>query len=117
MESTNRFGSHTKNAAHLLEILSWVLLFIIITVVASVLVVNFMGEETEKSTIDFWLTIGAVFSLCMLLIFTAKALKKHKHWARYLGTFLAIGSLIAFPVGTVLGLFILNCLHKGWHEH
>ncbi len=116
MAPSNRFGSNTKNAAHLLEIFSWVLLFIIFTMVASVLVVSFMGEEPEKSSMDFWLLIGGIFALCMLLIYTARALREHKHWARYIGVILAIGALIAFPVGTVLGLFILNSLHKGWHE-
>ncbi len=116
MASENRFGSNTKNAAHLLEILAWVLLFIIFTVVLSVLVVNFMGEEAEKSSFDFWFSVGGIFFLCMVLIYTASALKKHQHWARYLAAFLATIALIGFPVGTVLGLFILSCLHKGWKE-
>lgn len=116
MASNNGLGSNTKSAAHLLEILAWVLLFIVGTVIASVLVVNFMGKETEKATMDFWLSIGGVTFICFALIATAKALKKHLHWARYLGVFLAISALIAFPVGTVLGLFILSYLHKGWHE-
>lgn len=105
-----------QNAAHLLTILSWVLLFIIGTVVMSVFVVSFMGEEAEKSTPAFWGYIAAVFMLCAILIWTSKALMKHRQWAKYAGCILGAAALIAFPVGTVLGLFILGYIHKGWHE-
>lgn len=116
MTGKNLVSSNTRNAAHLMRIFTWVLLFIICTVVLSVLVVNFMGKETEKATIDFWISITSAFLVCALLLWTAKGLNQHRQWARYLGVLLSVISLIAFPVGTVLGLFILSYLYRGWHE-
>ncbi|MFW5431883.1 MAG: hypothetical protein ACKE5Q_03775, partial [Methylophilaceae bacterium] len=114
---SNNISSDTKNAAHLLAILAWLLLFIISTIVASVLVVNYMGQEPEQSTPLFWATICAIFILSFIILITASGLKKHRQWSRYVGGFLAIAALFAFPVGTVMGLFILNNIHKGWDEH
>ncbi|MEE9331280.1 MAG: hypothetical protein V3U89_03515 [Methylophilaceae bacterium] len=116
MKETNAVSSNTQNAARLLAILGWLLFFIIGTVIASVLVVSYMGQEAERSTPLFWFTIIAIVCLGLILLMTANSLKRHRHWARYVGGFLAVVSLIAFPVGTVMGLFILSYLHKGWNE-
>jgi hypothetical protein len=116
MKDTNVVSSNTQNAARLLAILGWLVIFIISTVIASVLVVSYMGQEAERSTPLFWLTIMAIACLGFIILITANSLKRHRNWARYLGGFLAVSSLIAFPVGTVMGLFILSYLHKGWDE-
>jgi phosphoglycerol transferase MdoB-like AlkP superfamily enzyme len=116
MNDSTTVTSNTQNAAHLVAILAWLILFIISTIAASVMVVHFMGQETERSDPVFWSIIAACFCLGFVLLITAHGLKHHHNWARYLGGFLAAISLIAFPVGTVMGLFILSYLHKGWNE-
>jgi len=114
VDSQNK--SNSQHAARLLNILALVLLFIVITMIAAVLVVNFAGDEPEQTTVTFWLSIGSMVLLNATLLIAAHGLSKHKPWARYLSTFLACLALIGFPVGTVMGLFILGYLHKGWHE-
>jgi cadmium resistance protein CadD (predicted permease) len=113
---TNALRSNTQNAGHLIAILSWLVLFIMATVTASVLAVDFMGTKLEKPDSIFWPIVFAWYGFGFILMITAHGLKQHQQWARYLGSFLGSISIIAFPVGTVMGLFILSYLHKGWHE-
>ena len=108
--------TNTQNAGHLLAILSWVLIFIIGTIILSVLMVDMMGDEFEKPSSDFWPIMAAGVTLVTVILIAARGLKFHQQWARYLGGFIGVLSLAAFPVGTVLGLFVLSNLVKGWHE-
>lgn len=116
MKDSNVIRTNTQNAGHLLAIFSWVLVFIVFTVIASVLVVDFMGTEFEKPNSDFWPIMAVCVSSIVALLLTARGLRLHQQWARYLGVFLAVISLAAFPVGTVLGLFIISYIHKGWND-
>lgn len=116
MVTNNAVNSSSQNAGHLLTIWAWLLLFVVGTIIASVLVVNIMGDEPEKSTPLFWAIISVILLLSCVVLVTARGLKKHKQWARYVGLLLAIMALIAFPVGTVMGLFILSYINKGWNE-
>lgn len=108
--------SNSQNAAHLLAILGWLVIFIGTVIVGSVMVVNHMAKESEHVNPGFWPTITFAFCIGIAFLVTAKNLKSHHRWARYVASFLSIVSLAAFPVGTVMGLFILSYLHKGWHE-
>lgn len=116
MADSNAINSNSYNAGHLLKIWAWLLLFVVGTIIISVLVVNFMGDEPETSTPLFWTIIGLILLLSFIILVTANGLKKHRQWARYVGGFLAFMALIAFPVGTVMGLFILSYIGKGWDE-
>jgi ABC-type transport system involved in multi-copper enzyme maturation permease subunit len=116
MNKSNVTKTNTQNAGHLVAILSWLVLFIMSTVVVSVLMVDIMGSEVEQPDSVFWPIIFACYGLGFILLIVARGLKYHYQWARYLAGFLAIVFLIAFPVGTVMGLFILSYLKKGWDE-
>lgn len=116
MNGSNVIKSNTQNAGHLVAILSWLVLFIMCTIVVSVLMVDIMGADIEQADSAFWQIVSACFAFGFVLLLTARGLKYHQQWARYVGTLMAFISLAAFPVGTVLGLFILSYLHKGWHE-
>lgn len=116
MTTSHAVNSNSHNAGHLLAIWAWLLLFVVGTIIVSVLVVNIMGDEPEKSTPLFWTIIGAILMLSFIVLVTARGLKQHKQWARYVGLLLASMALIAFPVGTVMGLFILSYINKGWNE-
>jgi glucan phosphoethanolaminetransferase (alkaline phosphatase superfamily) len=109
-------NTNSQNAARLIKVLGWLVLFIIGTMAGSVLVVKFMAEEFERANPTFWPVVIACLILGFILLFVAKALAQHKQWARYAGMFFAAWALILFPVGTVLGLFILSYIYKGWDE-
>ena len=108
--------SNTQNAAHLLAVLGWLILFIMGVIIASVVVVNLMTQEVERASFWFWVILNTCVSIGFILLITAYYLKQHRQWARYLGGILGFLALFAFPVGTVLGLFILSYLNKGWDE-
>lgn len=112
----SKIKTNTQNAGHLLAIFSWVLIFIVGTVLLSVVVVDVLGVELENPDSYFWPTISVCIGFIVILLATAKGLQLHQQWARYLGLVLAVITLAAFPVGTVLGLFILSNLVKGWKE-
>lgn len=108
--------TNTQTAGHLLKILSWLVFFIIGVMVLSVLAVDLMAPEYESPNSSFWPIMLASFAIGAWLLITAKALHHHRQWARYMAAFISVISLIAFPVGTFMGLFILNYLRKGWDE-
>ncbi|HIE91118.1 MAG: hypothetical protein ABGW96_01015 [Methylophilaceae bacterium] len=112
----SKVKTNTQNAGHLLAIFSWVIIFIIGTVLLSVLVVDMLGVELEHPDSYFWPTMAVCIGFVIALLVTARGLRFHKQWARHLGFVLAVIVLAAFPVGTVLGLFILSNIIKGWKE-
>jgi glucan phosphoethanolaminetransferase (alkaline phosphatase superfamily) len=116
MSDNAAIKSNTQNAGHLLSIFSWVLIFIIFTIFASILAVDTMSDEIEKPNSDFWPIMMAFVGYVVLCLLAARGLRLHQQWARYIAGVLAVLALIAFPVGTVLGLFMLSYLKKGWHE-
>lgn len=116
MTDSKKINTNTQNAGHLMMILGLLLLFIIATICISVMMVNVMGDEVERPDSLFWPIISAAAAFGFVLLFIANRLKGHHHWARYAASFLGTVSLIAFPVGTVMGLFILSYLYKGWEE-
>lgn len=109
-------NTNSQNAARLIKVLGWLDLFIIGTMALSVLVVKFMAEEFERANPTFWPVVIASLLMGVFLLFISKGLAQHQPWARYAGAFFAVLALILFPVGTVLGLFILSYIYKGWHE-
>lgn len=116
MTDSTTIKSNSQNAAHLLAVLGWLILFIMGVIIASVVVVNMMAEEVERASFWFWVILNTCVSIGFALLITAHYLKQHRKWARYLGSLLGFLALFAFPVGTVLGLFILSYLNKGWNE-
>ena len=58
--------------------------------------------------------IVVVMSILQLKVGTA--IKEHKDWGRTVGIILGCIQLIGFPIGTIIGAYILWCLIKGWNE-
>ena len=116
MAKSETIKTNTQTAGHLLKILSWLVFFIAGVMVLSVLAVDVMAPEYESPNSTFWPIMLASFAFGAWLLFTAKALHHHYQWARYMAAFISVISLVAFPVGTFMGLFILNYLRKGWDE-
>jgi hypothetical protein len=116
MAKNETIKTNTQTAGHLLKILSWLVFFIAGVMVLSVLAVDLMAPEYESPNSTFWPIMLACFAFGALLLFIAKALHSHLQWARYMAAFISVISLVAFPIGTFMGLFILNYLRKGWDE-
>jgi protein-S-isoprenylcysteine O-methyltransferase Ste14 len=59
-------------------------------------------------------TFGFGFGVSIFQMYLGKAIKAHKEWSRMVGIILAFLALFAFPIGTLIGGYILWCLIGGW---
>lgn len=68
------------------------------------------GSDVERAGLTSlgWLAGG-------LLLLVARGIRKRRAWARNTGVVLALGALVAFPIGTILGIFLLLQLVIRWH--
>lgn len=57
---------------------------------------------------------GLLFAI--LLHFTSNGLLNHKKWARITTIILGILMLFGFPIGTIVGIFLIYGTTKGWPE-
>ena len=82
-----------------------------------VLVVKMATPEVGAIS-TFWLTIGIVTFLVLLLavgllpVIVGFGLRKRKHWAKPAAIALAIISLINIPIGTALGIYAIKFLRS-----
>lgn len=93
------------------------LMFFGVCVLVAVLV-GVLDAIGNDATAQFWTSFGILTGVGFMLIFGAASviagwgLLVMKGWARWLGIILAILSLFAFPVGTVIGALIIWYLFK-----
>ena len=57
-----------------------------------------------------------IIGVCTLQLKVGTAIKEHKDWGRTVGVILGTIQLLGFPVGTIIGAYILWCLIKGWND-
>jgi len=55
-----------------------------------------------------------LFGVSIFQMYLGKAIKAHKEWSRMVGIILAFLALFAFPIGTLIGGYILWWLIGGW---
>ena len=77
-------------------------------------VLNEINDPIGEFWAVFSLTCGVIFILLsgILSVFAGWGLLRLKEWARWLAIILAIFSLFAFPIGTVIGALIIWYLLK-----
>jgi hypothetical protein len=69
---------------------------------------------SESAELIGLLVVMLVFSI--FIIYVGRALRQHKEWARMVGMLYAVLILLAFPVGTIIGVYILWKLGLKWKE-
>ena len=57
-----------------------------------------------------------VGGMCWLQLILGQAVKDHKEWARTVGIILGVIQMIGFPIGTLIGGYIVYHLWKGWDD-
>ena len=103
-----------EKAGRLFVILGWLSLIMGALAVAVPLI---MGGFPVVDPVSLVPLITLVIILVGLSIFQLKvgsAIKEHKDWGRVAGIVLGTIQLIGFPIGTIIGIYILWCLLKGW---
>ena len=77
-----------------------------------------LAEIGNDATAQFWVSFGMLFGVVFMglagiaLVITGWGLLGMKQWARWLAFIMAIFSLFAFPIGTVIGALIIWYLLK-----
>lgn len=105
-----------EKAGRLFIFLGWLSL---IMGAAAVLGPIILGGFSIADPVSLVPLISLSIILVGLSIFQLKvgaAIKAHKDWGRVAGIVLGIIQLIGFPIGTILGIYILWCLLKGWDK-
>jgi len=109
---TNQLMPYEK-AGWVFRVLAWVQMAAFTILVASIAIT--MVSQGKISPLASFMAL-----LCMvvfLLYFCiGKAIQKHKGWGRTVGIIMGALMLFGFPIGTLIGAYILWCLIKGWDE-
>ena len=105
-------------AGRVMRFLGWIGAFVMICVVIAI-VAGMLGSA-KKMPPSGWFAIPLVFVIggasCWFQLFLGQAVKNHKEWARTVGIILSALQLFAFPLGTLIGAYILWQLWKGWDD-
>jgi hypothetical protein len=103
-------------AGRVIRLYAWIQVVAIVGIVAAI-VIPMISDPTFKTPL---LQHRVVFFLMACLIVfqfaIGKAIKEHKDWGRTVGIIYGILSLFSFPIGTLIGAYVLWCLIKGWDE-
>ncbi|MEK6550692.1 MAG: hypothetical protein AAB329_07630 [Pseudomonadota bacterium] len=99
-------------AGRLFQLLAWIQLLAFVLIAASIAIPH-ISEYRSVEPRAFFALIFLIFPVFYFLL--GRAIKQHKEWGRVAGIVLGILMLAGFPIGTILGAYILWCLGKGWN--
>jgi len=102
-----------EKAGHVSCFLGWIY-FVFSAVLTVFITMTVLTENTMPYLAIVLALVFVVFSIVWLVI--GQAIKKHKEWSRITGIIINMPLLIGFPVGTLIGGYIIWCLVKGWRN-
>jgi hypothetical protein len=103
----------TIQAGRLLQILGWISIALLLVIVF-VFPARSTGPTAERFT-PFEMMIGFL-NYSVLCLIAGGAIKRYRPWGKVLGVVLSVISLPYFPFGTLLGVWSLIYLHRGWAD-
>ena len=101
-------------AGRMIRLFAWIILVAEVGIILALAipVIAGRGQFTIKLILLILFSVGsAVFQLIL-----GQAIKEHRQWGRTVGIIFGVLWLFGFPIGTLLGGYILWCLIKGWDE-
>ena len=103
-------------AGRLFRFLGWISAVAGIGITAAIFIPHLHDPNVSSLFSAFvpWLLL--ILVLIILQFKVGSAIKEHKEWGRTVGILLAIIHLFGFPIGTLIGAYILWCLTKGWGD-
>ena len=101
-----------EKASRVLSILGWFSLIACTGMVFAMIAPSFVkgGSQVQAQVFP---SILLVF-VPLLSFILASAIKKHLEWGRIAGIIFSLVMLLGFPIGTIIGAYVLWCLIKGW---
>lgn len=106
--------SYTAKAGRLVQFLGFINLAILVIVAVARGVNYFVTAEPVAGSAVTAFAIAV--ALAVAFVFVGSEMKKHKKWAIVLGWVIGIISLFNFPIGTIIGAFVLYYLYQGRNE-
>lgn len=111
-------------AGRLFRFLGWIGIGGIVVAIAIPIIINlntyslqpdaYSLQSDASSWLPTLLLLVLLSGLSVLQLMVGTAIKEHKNWGRTVGIVLGIIHLFGFPIGTLIGFYILRCLIKGW---
>jgi hypothetical protein len=107
-----------ERAGRLFRLLGWLSLIFGAIAIAIPLLTSLseISQAPIGSLIPLLSLVVVVVGMSIFQLKVGAAIKEHKDWGRTAGIILGIIQLIGFPIGTIIGAYILWCLIKGWNE-
>ncbi|MBI3566437.1 MAG: hypothetical protein HY079_14685 [Elusimicrobia bacterium] len=100
-----------QKAGRLIRLIAWLQVVAFVGIVAAIAIPMFATGRTPPPTS----LLALLFLLLPFLYFKiGTAVKEHQDWGRIGGVIVGFLMLFGFPIGTLLGGYILWCLIKGW---
>jgi hypothetical protein len=104
-------------AGRLFKLLGWLGIIGGVALTAAMAIPVFLNGSGDSAVIGMMAMEFAFFVvLGVAHLVVGSALNQHKNWARIVGIVYGSVSLIGFPVGTVVGAFLLWWLVKNWDD-
>ena len=106
--------SYTTKAGRLIQLLGFITLAMLLVAGAFVIVNRLLTAQPIPASAMAAFALGIVLAAVYLIVGTE--LTKHKRWARALAWVIGVLALFNFPIGTIIGAFVLYYLVKARHE-
>lgn len=103
-------------AGRVIRFLAWLSLAAMAFVSIAIVIAVFSGKMADASPWPLVIPIVLMVGVTVLQFKLGTAIKEHKDWGRIVGCVWAALQLLGFPIGTIIGAYILWCLIKGWDE-
>lgn len=106
--------SSTVKAGRLIRMFGWVnLLF---TVAIGAWVGTYAMMESGPAPEWDWTVFAPAVLVSLVFLLVGTGIKNYKTWAKIVGAILAVICLLYVPIGTLIGVFTLVYLARGWKE-
>jgi len=107
-----------EKAGRVIRLFAWIQVFAIVGIAVAIAIPLLVsGRAASAPPPRTELVIVATFvGFTIFQFILGSAVKEHKDWGRSVGIIYGILSLLGFPIGTLIGSYILWCLLKGWEE-
>jgi hypothetical protein len=103
-------------AGRALRLIGWAVLAFTGLYWAAIVVQNLGLRNPSNMLPPLLFTASITTAICLFCIYVGMSLMKMKPWSRFGGVAMGIFMLTLPPIFIPLGLYILWCMFKGWHE-
>ena len=111
MRGAEHLDPHVR-AARVMRLVGWISLVLGAAAIVAVFRPSFDANTPLPGV--FWVIAVLMVGLPALMIVIAQGLFAQKPWARTAGIVYGVFALFGFPVGTIIGIYVLWQLRKGW---